>query len=91
MITYDAKGNAVSFDGPEAVDVLAAASVASALRLYAKTKMKVNGGYTPAAMLAFVARTTGQTFKRGQYAEAAEALAVWVQRRKAEIPSRVKV
>lgn len=67
-------GGSTSFVGEGAVNVLACLTVASALSLYAKTGMKANRAYTPTNMLAFVERTTGKKFKRGQYAEAAEYL-----------------
>lgn len=45
-----------------------------ALRLYARTGIKVNTAYTPKNMLLTAGRITGQTFKRGQYLQAADAL-----------------
>lgn len=54
--------------------VFQARVLASALRLYDKTGIKPNSAYTPGAMLATAGRLTGQTFKRGQYIQAAEAL-----------------
>lgn len=90
-ITYRPDGNASSFVGPRAVNVFACAAVASALRLYAKTGMKVNRAYTPTAMIAFANRELGLTgkkaFKRGQYTQAAEALSAFVQTEKAAIPA----
>lgn len=53
--------------------------IASALRLYAKTKTKVNRAYTPTNMHAMVTKITGKTFKRSQYLEAADALDTWVR------------
>lgn len=90
-ITYRADGSAASFVGPRAVNVFACAAVASALRLYAKTKMQVNRAYTPTKMLAFANRQLGLTgkaaFKRGQYMEAANALSAFLQDEKAAIPA----
>lgn len=68
---------AVSFVGPEAVAIYRATVVASALRLYAKARIRVNRAYTPTAMLAVASEVTGRTFKRGQYLEAANALDEW--------------
>lgn len=48
-----------------------------ALRLYAKTGIKVNTAYTPKNMLLTAGRITGQSFKRGQYVQAADALEAW--------------
>lgn len=84
-IVYDENGDARSFIGREAVDVFACAAIASALRLYAKARIRVNRAYTPTAMLAAATRYTGIKFKRGQYLEAAEALSARVQSEKARI------
>ncbi len=88
-ITYREDGNAATFVGRRAVNVFACAAVASALKLYAKTGMKVNRAYTPTNMLAFVNRELGLTgkkaFKRGQYVQAAEALSAFLQAEKAAI------
>ena len=56
-----------------------ALAIMHALRLYAKTKMQVNRAYTPTAMLGMAARITGQHFKRGQYIQAADAIAVMLE------------
>lgn len=90
-IAYNAKGDATAFVGRRAVNVFACAAVASALRLYAKTGMKVNRAYTPTAMLAFanreLERTGKNVLKRGQYLEAADALSAFIQAEKAAIPA----
>jgi hypothetical protein len=70
-----------SFTGSD-VGIFQAAVIASALRLYAKTGMRANRAYTPTAMLAAAKRITGQSFKRGQYAEAADALTAYVEKLK---------
>jgi hypothetical protein len=62
------------FHGKGAVDVFRAISVASALRLYARTGIKANRAYTPTAMLRVAEEYVGHPFKRGQYAQAAEEL-----------------
>ena len=63
--------------GRAAVDVFRAKTIASALRLYAKTGMKMNRAYTPTNMLAAASEITGTKFKRGQFVQAAEALTKW--------------
>lgn len=63
-----------TFSGPEAVNIYRALAIASALRLYAKTKIQMNRAYTPTNMLRAASEITGLTFKRGQYIEAADAL-----------------
>lgn len=46
-------------------------TIASALTLYAKTKLKVNRAYTPTNMLNAATKITGVTYKRGEYQKAA--------------------
>lgn len=53
--------------------------VASALELYAKTKMKVNRAYTPKAMIDTASRITGQVFMQRDYQGAADALRLWAR------------
>lgn len=84
-ITYDRNGNAQSFSGEGGVNVFAMAVLASGLRLYAKTGMRPNRAWTPTAMLRTAAAHTGQTFKRGEYLKAADALSAKVQAEKARI------
>ncbi len=71
------ESGAVVFSGRDAVEVFRARTIASALRLYAKTGMKANRAYTPSNMLAAATQITGQKFKRGQYDQAAQALTDW--------------
>lgn len=78
---------AMMFDGREAVSVYAMTALASALKLYARTGLKVNRAYTPKAMLEAASRYTGQTFKRGQYMEASDALRAKAQ----EVAAGLKV
>jgi len=83
-ITYDKNGDARAFVGREAVNVFAMAAIASALRFYAKTGMRVNRAYTPKAMIA-ATRYTGQQFKARDYLGAAAALSARVESEKARI------
>ena len=71
------ESGAIVFAGGDAVQVFRAKTIASALRLYAKTGMKVNRAYTPTNMLAAATQITGTKFKRGQFEEAAKALTDW--------------
>lgn len=73
------------FAGPQAVNVFRATAIASALRFYAKTGMKMNRAYTPKAMMAAASQITGQTFKARDYAAAAEALRAWATAQAAAI------
>lgn len=63
-----------SFSGEHGMLVYRATIIASGLRFYAKTGMKMNRAYTPSNMLKAATDMTGRTFKRGQYEEAARAL-----------------
>jgi hypothetical protein len=70
-------GSSVSFVGPRAVNVYACAAVASALRVYANSGIKMNRAYTPTNMLAFVLQQTGTKFpktKAGYYNAAAKLM-----------------
>ena len=67
------------FATPALINVFQCLTVASALSLYAKTRLKANRAYTPSAMLNFVNTTTGMKFKRTQYAEAAQYLRTWAR------------
>ena len=69
----------VVFAGPKATEVFRASAVGSALRLYAKTGIKVNRAYTPAAMMAVAAEITGKKFKARDYAGAAAELKAWAE------------
>lgn len=90
-ITYSADGSASSFSGAGAVNVYAMAVLASALRLYAKSGIRVNRSYTPVRMM-----SAGRTYlgddARGiaarDYAGMAEALTVRVQAEKARIAAQ---
>lgn len=85
IITYDKNGDARSFVGHEAVNVFACAAVASALRFYARTGMRINSAYTPKRMIAFAEEHLGRKFKARDYEGAAAALSERVQSEKARI------
>lgn len=53
--------------------------VAKALRLYARSNVRVNRAYTPSAMMRMAKRITGQKFSARDYIGAASALETWVQ------------
>ena len=90
-ITYSADGNASSFSGPAAVNVYAMAVLASALRLYATSGIRVSRMYTPIRMM-----SAGRTYlgedARGiaarDYAGMADALVARVQDEKARIAAQ---
>jgi hypothetical protein len=85
-LQIDGTGKIVSYVGPEATEAFRAIAIAHALRLYAKTGMKVNRAYTPTRMLQAASSMTGQTYKRGQYARAGEELQAWADAIKASLP-----
>ena len=64
------------FTGPKAVSVFGMIALAAGLEMYAKYKVQPSKHYTPKKMLEWANMHTGQTFKRGQYMEAAAALRV---------------
>lgn len=71
------QSGAVAFVGRDAVAIYRATVIESALRLYAKTGMRVNRAYTPAAMMRVAAEITGRKFKARDYLGAADALRAW--------------
>lgn len=77
-ITYNADGSAQSFTG-EAVSVFVMATLASGLRLYARTGMKPNRNWSPKNMMANAERWTGIKFKAREYEKAADALTALIQ------------
>ena len=87
-ITYSADGNASSFAGPAAVDVYGMAVLASALRLYATSGIRVNRMYTPVRMMSAGRAYLGED-ARGisarDYSGMADALVARVQAEKARI------
>lgn len=77
-----------TFAGEAAVSVYQASVIASALKLYANTKMQVNRAYTPTTMLKTAERITGIKFKRGEYMKAHDELKKWAS---AQIGTTVNV
>jgi hypothetical protein len=86
-IEYGPNGHATGFYGPDAVALYAAATLVSAMRLYAKHRIKVNRAYTPTAMLRRAGEICGKTYKRNQMLLAADDVAKWVQTMKAALPA----
>jgi len=75
-----------TFVGPDATKLFAAAALKSAIGLYVKTGMRANRAYSPTAMSEAAGRITGKTYKRGQLAQAAADLQVWIDAMKAALP-----
>ena len=68
----------IVFEGKAGVQTYRAITIKHGLKLYAKTGIKPGRAYTPTAMLRAAGEITGQTFKRGQYAQAIAALEAWI-------------
>lgn len=83
-ITYDDKGNAVSFTG-EGVNVYRAALLASSIGLYQQTKIMPTRGVGITKMLAMAEGYTGKKYKRAEMQQAIDDLNAWVQKRKQEL------
>lgn len=77
------------FSGPDAVAIFRATAIASALKLYANTGMKMNRAYTPTAMMKAAHQITGLKFKPRQYLEAAAALKEWALMQSALLNAKV--
>lgn len=86
-IIYNKNGHAVSFVGPDAVELYRVATLASSLKLYAKTGIIPTRGVTCKRMLEMASRYTGKSYKRGAALDAAADLDVWVKAMKAALPS----
>lgn len=69
-------GGGTTFTGSD-VNIFRALVLASALRIYESTGMKVNAAYTPTTMLKTAGKIVGHTYKRGQYSQAAADLTAW--------------
>jgi hypothetical protein len=76
---------ATIFEG-SAVEVFRLLAIAQGLDLYAKTKMRPNRLWTPGAMLRNATAATGNTYKRGQYGQAAADIRAVVERMRESVP-----
>lgn len=79
-------GQCTSFVGPDAVNYFRAECLASALKFYAKTGMKITRNVTPTSMLKMATEYTGKSYKRGQYQQAADDVKRWADEMKAALP-----
>jgi hypothetical protein len=78
-----------SFVGPDAVAFFAATAIASAMRLYLRTGLRVNRAYTPKNMIAKAEEITGQKFTgtaRAKLEAAERALSTWAATMRAALP-----
>ena len=75
-----------SYVGPDAVNLMRAITLQAALRLYARTGMIPTRGVTAMVMLKLAKEYTNKTYKRGQHAQAAEDMQVWIDTMRAALP-----
>lgn len=87
-IIYSASGT--TFSGPDAVALFRATALWSALRLYARAKIKPNRAWTPTVMLKMAGDICGKTYKRGQYEEAAADVKIWMDAMRSALPTVVR-
>lgn len=85
-IEYDQKGRGVAFVGKDAVNLYRAAMLASALKMYARSGIRMTRGLSPTRMLQEAKGYTGKGYKRGEYLEAAADVGVWVETMKTALP-----
>lgn len=83
VITYNTKGDAVSFNGPKAVNVYKAATLASALGLAEHGIGISRHGPTKTQLLNMATTYTGVKYKRGEYTKAKEDMIKVVKENKA--------
>jgi hypothetical protein len=90
-LEYRANGEFKGATGREAVDIYAAAVIASGIGLYVKTggRMRASRNYTPPNMLAKATEITGQKFKGRnnleKLAAAETALRLWITEAKTKV------
>ena len=91
QISYSADGRVTTFAGDAAMSVFEMAVLATALRLYSETGMRVNRSYTPTRMMRAGHAHLGES-ARGiaarDYAGMAGALTVRVHHEKARIAAQ---
>lgn len=79
-----------TFAGPDAVNVVRAAHLVSALKLYAKTGMRMTRHASPSVLLALAKEFTGKDYKgRNKYEDAADDVKVWLDTMRAALPTTV--
>lgn len=76
------------FSGVKAVNIFRAQVMASALRLYARTKMQVNRAYSPKNMMKAASQILKKEFSPRAYQQAADELTAWVKAEYAAVQER---
>jgi hypothetical protein len=87
-ISYNRKGEAVSFSGPEAVELFRAGVLASALPLYA-IGLRYPGTISGPQALKEATKYTGVKYRRGEYEKAKTDLFAYIKRVQPTIPSKI--
>lgn len=85
-IQQDSNGKGVAFVGEDAVNLFRAASLRSALNLYASCKIIPTRGMTISRMLTMATEYTGKKYKRNGAVQAAKDVHTWVLAMKAALP-----
>jgi hypothetical protein len=86
MIRYNEKGEAVTFDGPDAVEVFRVAVLMQAIGLLSKG-IKPTRGLTMKKALLIAKEYTGQDYKRTEFERVRADLKVWLETMKSAIPT----
>jgi hypothetical protein len=82
-------GGAASYSGPDAVHLVRAVYLKSAMGLYLKTGIRPTRGVGPTQMLAIASEYTGKKYKRTELATAQADVQTWIDTMKAAIPTTV--
>lgn len=85
-VAVNQDGRPTAFVGPDAVNLFRAKTLASALRMYAKTGMLPTRGVSPTKMLQLARQYTGKEYRRGQHMLAANDIQVWIDTMTAALP-----
>lgn len=85
QVIHHASGG-VTLVGPDAVQMAAAFTLASALKLYGNHRIVVSRLVSPMRMLRIATTYTGKTYKRGAYLQAADDVQHWAETMRAALP-----
>jgi hypothetical protein len=88
-IGYNSKGDAVSFTGPDAVNLYRCATLWSSIKLL-QAGIQPTRGFTMAKALKMATGYTGKAYKRSQSEQARTDLKVWMDAMKAALPVEVQ-
>lgn len=86
MITYNQNGDAVSFNGPDAVQCYRVAVLMQSLSLLSKG-IRPTRGLTMKKALLIAKEYTGQDYKRSEWQRAKDDLKVWLETMKSALPT----